>query len=125
MKAYGLLDRLAAAKIGRFKGIHRITADGDIQLAAWEYWRTTEGADHRLYFHPPDWPVRVWALSIQPAGVVWADAEIVRVTDCYVMVRYAGDTARLDRRKLWRTWASLAGRDLYLKPHRTARTSGR
>jgi hypothetical protein len=59
----------------------------------------------RLYFHPPDVPVRVWAVSIQPAGVIWADAEVTKVTARNVMAYYAGELARLDRKQLWRYWA--------------------
>jgi hypothetical protein len=43
--------------------------------------------------------------SIQPAGVIWADAEVVSITERDVMVRYAGELARLDRVKLSRWWA--------------------
>jgi hypothetical protein len=46
--------------------------------------------DCRLWFHPTDYPVRVWAISVQPAGVTWADAEVVKITVRNVMVRYAG-----------------------------------
>jgi hypothetical protein len=70
-----------------------------------DYWCATETENGRLYFHPPDVPVRVWAVSIQPAGVIWADAEVTKVTERNVMVRYAGEPARLDRGKLWRWWA--------------------
>jgi hypothetical protein len=73
-----------------------------------EFWRTT-AKDGCLYFHPPDIPVNVWAVSIQPAGVIWADAEIVRITERNVVVRYAGDTARLDRERLWKSWALWRG----------------
>ena len=39
------------------------------------------------------------------SGVHWFDAEIVRITWRNVIVRYAGETARLDRERLWRSWA--------------------
>jgi hypothetical protein len=67
-------------------------------------WRTTETVDRRLWFHPADYPVRVWAVAIQPDGVVWADTEIVRITGEWVSVRYQGEPARLSRRKLARHW---------------------
>jgi hypothetical protein len=60
------------------------------------FWRTAR-VKGRLLFHPPDVPLEVWAVSIQPAGVIWADTEFTRVTDRNVMVRYAGVVARLDR----------------------------
>jgi hypothetical protein len=63
----------------------------------------------RLYFHPPDVPVQVWAVSITPQGVIWAEAEVVRVTERNVMVRYAGESARLDRKSLWHWWAFWRG----------------
>jgi hypothetical protein len=59
----------------------------------------------RLYFHPPDVPVRVWAVSMGPTGISWTEAEIIKVTDRNIMVRYAGETARLDRGTLWHWWA--------------------
>jgi hypothetical protein len=63
----------------------------------------------RLYFHPPDVPVRVWAVSIGPTGISWTEVEIIKVTERNVMVRYAGETARLDRGKLWCWWAFWRG----------------
>ena len=74
-----------------------------------DFWCTTALGNRQLYFHPPDVPVRVWAVSIQPAGVIWADAEVVRVTERNVIVRYAGEPARLDRRSLWYWWAFWRG----------------
>jgi hypothetical protein len=67
-------------------------------------WRATEAKDHRLWFHPADWPVRVWAVSIEPQGVSWAEAEIVGIDNTYVRVRYRGEPARLDRDQLSRSW---------------------
>src|SRR4051812_7824533 len=74
-----------------------------------EFWRATIGLDRALYFHPPDAPVRVWAVSIQSVGVIWAAAEVVRITEKNVIVRYAGEIARRDREKLWRWWAFWRG----------------
>jgi hypothetical protein len=91
-----------ACRIGRWSrflsaGRGRLKVEDD-------FWCTTT-IYKRLYFHPPDVPVRVWAVSIQPAGVIWADAEITKVTGRNVMVRYAGKAARLDRKRLWRSWS--------------------
>jgi hypothetical protein len=62
-----------------------------------DYWCATETATGLLYFHPPDVPVRVWAVSIQPAGVIWADAEVVKVTEPFQPEAAAGATgAQLD-----------------------------
>ena len=36
-------------------------------------------------------------MSVQPAGVVWAEAEVVRITDRNVVVRYAGEPIPPDR----------------------------
>jgi hypothetical protein len=73
-----------------------------------DYWCTST-IRGRLFFHPPDVPVRVWAVSIQPAGVIWAEATVTKVTERNVMVRYAGETARLDRATLWHWWAFWRG----------------
>jgi hypothetical protein len=50
-------------------------------------------------------PLNVWAVSIQPAGVIWAEAEVGRITERNVTVRYAGEVAGLDRESLWKHWA--------------------
>lgn len=73
-----------------------------------EFWRATVKRGV-LYFHPPDVPVRVWAVSIQPAGVIWAEAHLIRIAERSVMISYGGETARLDRRKLWEHWALWRG----------------
>jgi DnaJ-like protein len=67
-------------------------------------WRTTETEGRRLWFHPADFPVRVWAVAIRPEGVVWADTEITGIAENEVRVRYSGASARLDRAKLARSW---------------------
>jgi hypothetical protein len=84
-----------------------------------DHWCTTETKNGRLYFHPPDLPVRVWAISLERAGVIWADAEVVKVTERNVMTRYAGELARLDRGKLSRWWA--CWRDVIFVSSRTGR----
>jgi hypothetical protein len=63
----------------------------------------------RLYVHPPDVPLRVWAVSIGPGGITWAPAEVVRVTADNVLVHYDGATARLNRKSLWHWWAFWRG----------------
>jgi hypothetical protein len=73
-----------------------------------EFWQAIV-KDGRLFFHPPDVPVNVFAVSIQPAGVIWADAEIIKITERNVVVRYAGEAARLDRERLWKSWALWRG----------------
>ena len=94
-------------RIGVFYRPVRAERPGYVKMEA-DFWcaSTVKG---RLWFHPPDVPVQVWAVSIQPAGVIWAEAEVTKVTGSVysgrVMVRYQGDIARLDRRKLWYWWA--------------------
>jgi hypothetical protein len=73
-----------------------------------DYWCTTT-ITGRLWFHPPDLPVQVWAVRIDRSGVHWFDAEITKITDRNVVVRYAGEIARLDRRRLWHWWAFWRG----------------
>jgi hypothetical protein len=67
-------------------------------------WRATETKDRRLWFHPADCPVRVWAVAIRPEGVVWADTEIVGIDNTYVRVRYRGEPGRLHRAELAGSW---------------------
>ena len=69
-----------------------------------DFW-STSSVKGRLYFHPPDVPVVVWAVSIGRGGITWTEADVTKVTERNVMVRYAGETARLDRRGLWVSWA--------------------
>jgi hypothetical protein len=63
----------------------------------------------RLLFHPPDAPVQVWAVSLGPGGITWVEAEVTKITERNVMVRYGGEAARLDRERLWRWWALWRG----------------
>jgi hypothetical protein len=44
-----------------------------------------------------------------PPAVIWAESEIGRISENHLTVRYAGETARLDREKLWRHWALWRG----------------
>jgi hypothetical protein len=41
--------------------------------------------------------------------LIWAEAEIGGISENHVTVRYAGKVARLDREKLWRSWALWRG----------------
>jgi hypothetical protein len=81
-------------------------------------WRTTETKDRRLWFHPANYPVRVWAVAIRPEGVVWADTEIVGIDNTYIRVRYRGEPATLDRKRLARSWT------LYRNVYFTSMRSG-
>jgi hypothetical protein len=67
-------------------------------------WRATETRGRRLWFHPADWPMRVWAVAMRPQGVVWAEAEVIGIDNTYVRVRYRGEPARLNRERLARSW---------------------
>jgi hypothetical protein len=82
-------------------------------------WRTTETRDRRLWFHPADYPVRIWAVDIQREGVVWADAEITGLDNAYARIRYRGQPARLHREQLARSWT------LYRNVYFTSSRSGR
>lgn len=66
--------------------------------------------------------MRVWAVSVQRAGVIWADAEVERITEEHVIVRYAGEIARLNREKLWKGWANWRG--VMFASSRTGRAAG-
>jgi hypothetical protein len=75
-----------------------------------EFWRATLDASGTLYFHPPNVPVRVWAVSVERAGVIWVEVEAINViTERFVSVTYAGEKARLDREALWKGWAVWRG----------------
>lgn len=73
-----------------------------------DYW-TAAKVKGRAYFYPPDAPVQVWAVSFDRSGVNWFEAEVIKITERNVIVRYAGEKARLDRDKLWRWWAFWRG----------------
>jgi hypothetical protein len=100
----------AAYRIG-FRSRWRLEGDRIFEINT-EYWHATtlgRGRGAKLWFHAPDVPVQVWAVTIDPSGVHWFDAEIVRITERNVVVRYAGEIARLDRETLWRWWAFWRG----------------
>jgi hypothetical protein len=84
-------------------------------------WRATETRDRRLWFHPADYPVRIWAVAIRPEGVVWADAEITRIDNTYVHARYRGEYVRLNRETLARAWAVY--RNVYFASRRSGFTA--
>ena len=53
------------AFVGRFSSrLHFERIDRDNYRAHRDYWRSTADKSGTLYFHPPDVPVRVWAVSI-------------------------------------------------------------
>jgi hypothetical protein len=64
------------------------------------HWHATEMPDRTVVFHYFDRPARVWAVSIKPAGIVWAEAAIEEITSDRVSVRYRGVRCPLDRGKL-------------------------
>jgi hypothetical protein len=97
----------AARRIGVWTRFMRDERPGWIKSED-DFWCATT-VNGRLWFHPPDAPVRVWAVSIQRAGVIWAEAEVTKITPRNVMVRYADDLARLDREALWNWWAFWRG----------------
>ena len=96
MKLHAFVDRFGS-------WIRTIPVGRDTFRGEREFWRATAEENGTLYFHPPDVPIRIWAVSIQPARVIWAESEIGRISEMSVAVRYAGETARLDREKLWRS----------------------
>jgi hypothetical protein len=102
MKLVAFNDRFGSWM--RFLPVDRDTCRGER-----EFWRATADVSGTLWFQPPDVPIQVWAVTIQPAGVIWGEAEVERITERNVIVRYAGETARLDREKLWRSWALWRG----------------
>jgi hypothetical protein len=65
--------------------------------------------DGQVVFHYVTTPLEVWAIKIQPAGVAWAKAEIIRITERFVLVRYRGEIARLHRRRLTQSFQRLDG----------------
>jgi hypothetical protein len=95
--------------IGMWSRLLRVEGKRGWLRSEQDYWCVTTLDNGRAYFHPPDVPVRVWAVSIQPAGVIWAEGEVTKITERNVMARYAGEPARLDRRQLWRWWAFWRG----------------
>lgn len=68
-------------------------------------------------------PVEVFAVSVQPSGVVWAKAEVTSISAERVNIRYQGDPASLSRDKLFRSWAVWRG--LIFVSSRTGRAAKR
>jgi hypothetical protein len=97
MKLHAVVDRFGS-------WIRTIPVGRDTSRVEMEFWPATADKSGTLWFHPPDVPIRVWAITIQPAGVIWAESAIGRISENHVTVRCAGETARLDREKLWRHW---------------------
>jgi hypothetical protein len=75
----------AAGRIGTWRRPIR-TGPGTFKVEA-DYWCTIT-LNRRLYFHPPDAPMQVWAVTIDGSGVHWFDAEVTKITQRNVMVRY-------------------------------------
>jgi hypothetical protein len=102
-----LLVREATRRVRGLKSRLRREGDRYIHIDT-EYWHATtigKGRGARLWFHAPDVPLQVSAVTIDRSGVHWFDAEVIRITERNVMVCYAGEVARLDRGKLWYWWA--------------------
>jgi hypothetical protein len=74
----------------------------DIELCGW---RATPMKDRSIVFHHYMRPVRVWAVSIAREGLVWAEAEIVKITATCISVVYKDVRAPLKRPlKLYGSW---------------------
>jgi hypothetical protein len=92
-----------ASRVGLFSRFMRGDRPGTLKAEA-DFWQVIT-LKRRLYFHPPTFPLQVWAVTTDRTGVHWFDAELIKITERNVVVRYRGATARLDRRKLWYWWA--------------------
>ena len=97
----------AANRIGRWHRCLRDERPGWMKLET-DIWCATT-IKKRLWFHPPDVPVQVWAVTIDRTGMHWFDTEVTKITTRNVMVRYRGTVARLDRQGLWYWWAFWRG----------------
>lgn len=97
-----------ANRVGRFIRTVAVENKPGWRKVEADFW-CAETVKQRLYLRPPDVPVRVWAVSLGRGGITWVEAEVLRVTERNVMVRYAGEIARLDRERLWRWWALWRG----------------
>jgi hypothetical protein len=73
-------------------------------------WKITQSRNGQLYFHPRDFPVRVWAVDVEPDGLIWSEAEIVSISPKRVNVLHSGGRASLDRERLARSLAWWRGR---------------
>jgi hypothetical protein len=102
-RLYDFTDR-----IGCWHRTLRVEGEPGMRRLETDFWQMTTLAG-RLWLHPPDVPMQVWAVTIDRTGVHWFDAEVIKVTERNVMVRYRDETARLDRRRLWRWWAFWRG----------------
>jgi hypothetical protein len=87
------------------RAAHAATRRGQ---SAWN-WRATEIRRGLLVFHHCENPQRVWALQIRQAGVLWAEATILKITAKRVNVLYNGERASLDRGSLARSAARWRG----------------
>jgi hypothetical protein len=93
-----------AERVGLWMRIVRVEGQPGRLRGEFEFWLMTR-IKGRLYLHPPTVPLEVWAVMIDRNGVHWFDAKVMKVTARNVMVAYAGESARLDRERLWHGWA--------------------
>jgi len=87
-------------------------------------WRATRlrnpwGDDGMLVFHPANYPVRLWAADLDPTGMLWGEAEIVRIAQHRVHFRYRGAAGHLDRWHL--SQFSALWRGVYFTAERSGR----
>ena len=73
MKLHAFVDRFGS-------WIRTIPVGRDTSRVEMEFWRAAADKSGTLWFHPPDVPIRVWAITIQPAGVIWAESAIGRIS---------------------------------------------
>jgi hypothetical protein len=96
-----------AQRLSATRAAHRLLRrmrDAATDARHLDLWRAST-VGHRLLFHRAHVPVEVWAVTLDRTGVHWFPAEITKITDRNVMVRYRGSVARLDRFRLWHSWA--------------------
>jgi hypothetical protein len=87
-----------------FEFVYRICHFCHTPIAEADFWQATTpkgtSTSIRPMFRCGCGPSR----STTTVCVHWFEAEVIKVTATKVMVRYAGETARLDRKRLWRWW---------------------
>jgi hypothetical protein len=90
--------RAARTAMRREQDIRRSAAPGilfsDNHLSNW---RATTMPDGTLVFHNITRPARVWAVAITRDGLIWSEAEIVKITATRISVVYKGVRAPLHR----------------------------
>lgn len=98
----------SAGRVGHWVRIVEIEGRRGAYRGEDDFWQAAT-VNRRLFFHPPDVPVIVWAVKIQADGVHWFETDVIRVTEKNVVVAYAGEKARLDRIRLFYWWAFWRG----------------